>query len=68
MITDLTPLRVLLAEDLRAEGSLHHLDIVLDSKHRGTLDALAEVDSPSDIKLALVPGGITDREYPHLPW
>ena len=66
MITDVTPLRVLLAEDLRAEGSLHHLDIVLESKHRGTLDALAEVDSPSDIKLALIPGGITDREYPHL--
>ena len=66
MITDVTPLRVLLAEDLRAEGSLHHLDIVLESKHRGTLDALAEVDSPSDIKLAPIPGGITDREYPHL--
>ena len=60
------PCAVLLAENLRAEASLHHLDIVLESKHRGTLDALAEVDSPSEIKLALIPGGITDREYPHL--
>jgi hypothetical protein len=63
MVTDLVPLRKALAEQIRAEGSRHSLDLVLTSKHYGALEALKEVDSPSDIKLALVPGGITAGQY-----
>jgi hypothetical protein len=61
-----TPRIVLLAEQLRTEGTRHHLDIVLTAKEYGTLDALEEVDSPSEIKFALVAGGVTTRDYPHV--
>src|SRR5262249_47427044 len=64
MVTDLVPFRRALAEQLRAEGSRHGLDLVLTSKHCGSLEALKEVDAPNEIKLALVPGGITAGEYP----
>jgi hypothetical protein len=63
MVTDLVPLRRALAEQIRAEGSRHDLDLVLSSKHYGSLEALKEVDAPNDIKLALVPGGITGGQY-----
>jgi TRAP-type uncharacterized transport system substrate-binding protein len=66
MTTDTARRSVLLAEQLRAEGARHHLDIVLTAKEYGTLDALEEVDSPSDIKFALVVGGVTNRDYPHV--
>jgi hypothetical protein len=64
IVTDLVPLRQALAEQIRAEGSRHGLTIVLSSKHYGALEALKEVDSPSEIKLALIPGGITAQQYP----
>jgi TRAP-type uncharacterized transport system substrate-binding protein len=54
---------VLLAEQIRAEGAHHHLDIVLTEKEYGTLSALEEIDSPSENKLALVIGGVTTRNY-----
>jgi TRAP-type uncharacterized transport system substrate-binding protein len=66
MTTDTARRTVLLAEQLRAEGARHHLDIVLTAKEYGTLDALEEVDSPSEIKFALVAGGVTARGYPHV--
>jgi hypothetical protein len=64
MVTDLVPRRKALAEQIRAEGSHHGLEVVLTSKHYGALEALKEVDSPSEIKVALVPGGITAGQYP----
>jgi hypothetical protein len=64
MVTDLVPLRLALAEQLQDEGRRHGLDLVLSSKHLGALEALKEVDAPNDIKLALVPGGITAGPYP----
>jgi TRAP-type uncharacterized transport system substrate-binding protein len=66
MTTDTARRSVLLAEQIRAEGGRHSLDIVLTAKEYGTLDALEEVDSPSDIKFALVVGGVTSRDYPHV--
>jgi len=66
MTTNTTPRTVLLAEQIRAEGAHHHLDIVLTAREYGTLDALEEVDSPSEIKFALVVGGVTTRDYPHV--
>jgi TRAP-type uncharacterized transport system substrate-binding protein len=56
----------MLAEQIRAEGAHHHLDIDLTAKDYGTLYALDEVDSPSQIKCALVMGGVTTRDYPHV--
>jgi TRAP-type uncharacterized transport system substrate-binding protein len=66
MTTDSMPRTVVLAEQLRAEGARHHLEIVLTEKEHGTLSALEEVDSPSENKLALVLGGVTTRDYPHV--
>src|SRR5262249_25820693 len=66
MTTDSMPRTVLVAEQIRAEGAHHHLDIVLTAKEYGTLSALEEVDSPSEKKLALVIGGVTTRDYPHV--
>jgi TRAP-type uncharacterized transport system substrate-binding protein len=66
MTTDTQPRTVLMAEQLRAEGARHHLDIVLTAKEYGTLEALEEVDSPSEIKFALIVGGVTTRDYQHL--
>jgi TRAP-type uncharacterized transport system substrate-binding protein len=66
MTTDTMRRTVLLAEQLRAEGARHHLDIVLTAKEYGTLDALDEVDSPSVNKFALVVGGVRSRDYPHV--
>jgi TRAP-type uncharacterized transport system substrate-binding protein len=66
MTTDTMQRTVLLAEQIRAEGARHHLDIALTAKEYGTLAALAEVDSPSANKFALVLGGVTTRDYPHV--
>lgn len=66
MATDTAARRIFLAEQIRAEGSRHHLDIVLTAKRYGALEALAEVDSPSELKFALVAGGVTAREYPNV--
>jgi hypothetical protein len=66
MTTDPMPRTALLAEQIRAEGARHHLDIVLTAKEYGTLPALEEVDSPSENKFALVDGGVRTRDYPHV--
>ena len=64
MVTDVVPLRVYIAEMLRDEGRRHHLELILSSKKHGSLEALAEVDSTSNFKLALIPGGVKSGEYP----
>jgi hypothetical protein len=66
MTTDTMQRTARLAEQIRAEGARHHLDIVLTAKEQGTLSALEEVDSPNDIQCALVLGGVTSRDYPHV--
>jgi hypothetical protein len=57
MTTDSMLRTASLAEQIRAEGSRHHLDIVLTAKDQGTLSALDEVDSRSQVRCALVIGG-----------
>jgi TRAP-type uncharacterized transport system substrate-binding protein len=66
MTTDTMQRTGRLAEQIRTEGARHHLDIRLTAKEQGTLSALEEVDSPSDVKCALVMGGVTNRDYPHV--
>jgi TRAP-type uncharacterized transport system substrate-binding protein len=66
MTIGIPPRTVFLAEQIRAEGARHHLDIVLTTREYVSLDALEEVDSPSAIKFALVVGGVTTRDYPHV--
>jgi TRAP-type uncharacterized transport system substrate-binding protein len=66
MTTDISRRNVSLAEQVRAEGARHHLDIVLTAKEYGTLEALEEIESPSEVKLALVVGGVTTHDYPHV--
>jgi TRAP-type uncharacterized transport system substrate-binding protein len=66
MTTDTMLRTTSLAEQIRAEGAHHHLNIVLTAKEYGTLTALEEVDSPSEVKCALVIGGVTAHDYPHV--
>jgi TRAP-type uncharacterized transport system substrate-binding protein len=66
MTTDTMQRTARLAEQLRAEGARHHLDIVLTPRDFGTLPALEEVDSPGEIQFALVLGGVTSRDYPRV--
>jgi TRAP-type uncharacterized transport system substrate-binding protein len=66
MRTDTMRRTLFLAEQIRAEGARHHLDIVLTPKESGTLDTLEEVDSPGECKFALALGGVTTRDYPHV--
>jgi hypothetical protein len=66
MTTDTLPRTAVLARQIRAEGAHHHLDILLTAKEYGTLEALEEVDSPSENQFALVIGGVTTRDYPHV--
>jgi TRAP-type uncharacterized transport system substrate-binding protein len=64
LVTDLVPFRKALAEQFRAEGRHHGLDLVLTSKHYGALEGLKQVETPNEIKLALIPAGITAGDYP----
>jgi hypothetical protein len=64
MATDHVPFRKALAEQIRAEGRNHGLDVVLTSTRYGALEGLKEVDDPNEIKLALIPAGITAGNYP----
>jgi hypothetical protein len=57
LTTDTMRRNVLLAEQIRAEGARHHLDIVLTAREQGTLSALEEVDSGGENNVALVAGG-----------
>jgi TRAP-type uncharacterized transport system substrate-binding protein len=66
MTTDVSRRNVSLAQQIRAEGAHHHLDIVLTAKEYGTLEALEEIDSSSEVKLSLIVGGVTTRDYPHV--
>lgn len=66
MATDISRRNVALAEQIRAEAARHRLDLVPTAREYGTLEALEEVDSPSDVKLSMIVGGVTAREYPHV--
>jgi TRAP-type uncharacterized transport system substrate-binding protein len=64
--TDISRRNVSLVEQIRSEVARHHVDLVPTAKEYGTLEALEEIDSASEVKLALVIGGITARTYPHV--
>jgi TRAP-type uncharacterized transport system substrate-binding protein len=66
LTTDTMRRTVLLAEQIRAEAARHHLDVVLAEKEYGTLATLEELISPGKNKLALVIGGVTAGDYPHV--
>jgi TRAP-type uncharacterized transport system substrate-binding protein len=66
MTTDVSRPNVVLSEQIRDEAARHHLEIVPTAKEYGTLEALEEIDSPSEIKFSLIVGGVTTREYPHV--
>jgi TRAP-type uncharacterized transport system substrate-binding protein len=66
MTIDTMPRTVLLAEQIRAEGARHHLDIVLEPNEYGTLATLDDINSPSENQFALIIGGVTMGDYPHV--
>src|SRR5262249_36846540 len=63
MLIDLEPNRALLAERIAAEARQHGLEVELSSRHHGSLEAIALLEQPSRIDLALVPGGVARGEY-----
>ncbi|HEX5272261.1 MAG TPA: TAXI family TRAP transporter solute-binding subunit [Gemmataceae bacterium] len=66
LTTDTMQRTAALAEEIRAEGLRHRLNIAVSAKEQGTLSALEEVDSPGEIKCALIIGGVTSHNYPHV--
>jgi TRAP-type uncharacterized transport system substrate-binding protein len=66
MASDTTPRTMVLAKQIRAHATDYQLDIALTAKEYGTLEALEEVDSPSEVNFALVSGGVTARDYAHV--
>ena len=65
MLVDQAPTRALLATRIAAEGKKHGVDIKLSSRPFASLDALDLVDTPNDIDMALIPGGVALRSYPN---
>ena len=63
MTTDVSRRNISLVDQIRAEATRHHLEIIPTAKEYGTLEALEEIDSPSEVKLALIVGGATTRDY-----
>jgi TRAP-type uncharacterized transport system substrate-binding protein len=66
MTTDISRRNVELADQIREEATRHRLEIVPTANEYGTLEALEAIDSPSEVKLALIIGGVTARKYPHV--
>jgi TRAP-type uncharacterized transport system substrate-binding protein len=63
MLVDLDPNRALVAERLKKEADRYGLKVELSTESYGALDAIALVDEPNPIDIALVPGGVAKREY-----
>lgn len=66
MATDVARRNILLTEQIRAEAAPRRLDIVRTEKEYGTLEALDAIDSQGEVRLALVVGGVTARDYPRV--
>jgi hypothetical protein len=66
MLVDLDPNRAMLAERLAAEARQKGVTVTLSNRAYGALEAIDLVDSPNPIDLALVPGGVSARDYPNV--
>jgi TRAP-type uncharacterized transport system substrate-binding protein len=66
MLTDLDPNRALLAKRIEAEGKRHGLRVQLSKRPYGALESLKLIDEPNPIEVALVPGGVAERDYPNV--
>lgn len=66
LVTDVEPHRNLLGQQIRDEARRHGLDINLSAKNQGTMLALEAADTADADKLAMVPGGISARDYPNI--
>jgi hypothetical protein len=66
MLTDLAPVRTLLARRIAEEARHQRLEIQLSARPHGALESLDLVDSPNPINLALVSAGVKARDYPNV--
>jgi TRAP-type uncharacterized transport system substrate-binding protein len=66
MLTDLDPNRALLAKRIETEGKRHGLNVALSKRPYGALESLKLIDEPNPIEVALVPGGVAERDYPNV--
>jgi TRAP-type uncharacterized transport system substrate-binding protein len=66
MLVDLDPNRELVAKRLQHEAKRFHVEVELSPKPYGALEAIDLVDKPNPIDLALVPGGVAERDYPEV--
>ncbi len=63
MLTDANPTPAMMARRIALAASRHGLEIRLSDKPVTSLEALDLVDRPNPIDVALIPAGITEREY-----
>jgi hypothetical protein len=61
MLVDLIPNSDVLAQKIAAAGKDHGLEVELSGRPLGALEAIALIDQPNPIDMALVPGGVACR-------
>jgi TRAP-type uncharacterized transport system substrate-binding protein len=66
LLTDLALNQALMGKQIAANARWHGLEVELTSRPAGALEALEMVDGPNPIDIALVAGGITQRDYPNV--
>jgi TRAP-type uncharacterized transport system substrate-binding protein len=64
--TDVSRRNIMLTEQISAEAAHHRIKLARTVEEYGSLEALRELDSGGEANLALVVGGATDRDYPHV--
>ncbi len=65
MLTDVMPIPALMARRIAANAGRHGLVVDLEKRPVTSLEALDLIDRPNPIDVALVPGGVKEREYPN---
>jgi TRAP-type uncharacterized transport system substrate-binding protein len=66
MLTDVMPMPAMMARRIAANAGRHGLVVDLESRPVTSLEAFDLIDRPNPIDVALVPGGVAEREYPNV--
>jgi TRAP-type uncharacterized transport system substrate-binding protein len=66
MLTDKALNQALMGKQIAANGRRHGLEVNLSERPAGALEALELIDLPDGVDIALVAGGITQRDYPNV--
>lgn len=66
MLTDIVPTPAMMARRIAANAGRHGLTVEFESRPVTSIEALDLIDRPNPIDVALVPGGVTERDYPEV--